>query len=519
MARTRAHDVGGAGGGAPENDDGTAHGKRTLTQGLIRRRASGEAHAAADLPTGSGEVPHRAEMERAFGEDFSSVRSSTGADLSGLGAVGAAQGETVAFADASPSKELVAHELTHVVQERRAGGGDVHRAAASGVSDPSDAAEVEADAVAKTVAAGGQAVVGARPAAGVQRQTVDAAGRAGNVDIRSLYVSCNLPAGLIIQGDREKEVRTRTATTLTVRVTADAISIDTSPDIFIDATYPAENMLLYGITYRFASGAIDVRLGRDTEGWGFLDYRPEATAKFQEIVRSGLAGTPAAQRNYNPMTDPNPMSTLQAIADGFARQPTGGGAAVRPAQLTRPGAGGTVVTRSAVDVGDGNGRAHIDAGASIDIAIVGSGDLGSMLAAAGPQAAATAANVQSISLTSATGIHLMRGDKPVAKLTDVVMRRGGMIEVRRFELEGGAAVAAGLEALVRLLAGAADASSRGAPDGLAIAIGASRAEPTIVNGMAQSEIEANLTAAVRQMIIANRAALPGLDLAGALGIN
>ncbi len=99
------------------------------------------------------ELPHRGAMEQAFGRDLGGVRAFVGdpqarAGLSALGASGAASGGDVAFADPSPSRELVAHEVTHVLQ----GGGGVQ--AKSEVAPAGDAAEVEADQVAARVAAG-----------------------------------------------------------------------------------------------------------------------------------------------------------------------------------------------------------------------------------------------------------------------------------------------------------------------------------------------------------------------------
>jgi DNA-binding phage protein len=102
------------------------------------------------------QVPYRAEMEGAFGTDFGGVKAHVGdtsakEGLGDLQARGAARGNEIAFNTASPSRELVAHELTHVVQQND----KVH--ASSEVSSPSDAAEVEADTVASRVASGGWA--------------------------------------------------------------------------------------------------------------------------------------------------------------------------------------------------------------------------------------------------------------------------------------------------------------------------------------------------------------------------
>jgi len=96
-------------------------------------------------------------MEGAFGQDFSGVQAHTGkaGPLADIGARAAASGEQVAFAGAAPDRRLVAHELTHVVQQRGGGAGGVRLDAA--LTGLGDAVEVEADRVADRVAAGGLA--------------------------------------------------------------------------------------------------------------------------------------------------------------------------------------------------------------------------------------------------------------------------------------------------------------------------------------------------------------------------
>lgn len=107
--------------------------------------------AAADAGTAAPgvEVPHRVQMERLFGQEFGGVEAHLGqADaLSPMRAQAAARGEEVAFASNDPSPGLVAHELTHVVQQRQAG--STALAAKKQVSDEGDAAEVEADEIAE----------------------------------------------------------------------------------------------------------------------------------------------------------------------------------------------------------------------------------------------------------------------------------------------------------------------------------------------------------------------------------
>ncbi len=119
------------------------------------------------------EIPFRSQMESLFGENFGSVRAFMGerSSLSRLGARAAAQGESVAFGETSPSLQLVGHELAHVVQARRAGGASLQ--AAGSVSVRGSAAEVEAESVGRLVAAGQPVEVRAAPSAAIQRNEDD----------------------------------------------------------------------------------------------------------------------------------------------------------------------------------------------------------------------------------------------------------------------------------------------------------------------------------------------------------
>jgi hypothetical protein len=99
------------------------------------------------------QIPYREDMERAFSRDFDHVRAYMGdataqEGLDALGAQAAASGNAVAFETAHPSPELVAHELTHVVQDEISRDGQTP---GSGVH----ASEIEARVVASRVAGGG----------------------------------------------------------------------------------------------------------------------------------------------------------------------------------------------------------------------------------------------------------------------------------------------------------------------------------------------------------------------------
>lgn len=125
-----------------------------------------------DAPSGSPvAVPYRAQMESAFGDDFSGVKVYLGRSgaLDRLHANAATAGEQIAFGSSSPDQRLVAHELAHVVQQRRGGAMQLQ----SQISRPGAAAEQEADRVAHRAAAGERVAVSAAPGAAIHRDMKD----------------------------------------------------------------------------------------------------------------------------------------------------------------------------------------------------------------------------------------------------------------------------------------------------------------------------------------------------------
>lgn len=129
-------------------------GKRTLVEAIA--------------PSGGGrplEPGIRTPMERSFGADFSSVRVHEGSDVGAVSASAYARGEDLHFAPGAydpgsqGGRELIGHELAHVVQQRegRAAGAQGHRARNddAGAEAIDDAAlEAEADRHGATAARG-----------------------------------------------------------------------------------------------------------------------------------------------------------------------------------------------------------------------------------------------------------------------------------------------------------------------------------------------------------------------------
>lgn len=166
---------GGSGGNCPECNK-----KRQLqrysTEGAQPATALPLVNEALRSPGRPLDVEGRAFFEPRFAHDFSQVRVHTGSRATesarAVGAQAYTVGSDVVFREGkyapqtAEGKQLLAHELTHVVQQASA------LLFSKGISSPSDASEREADRVASNVATGLTASV--KPIAGaarIQRQS------------------------------------------------------------------------------------------------------------------------------------------------------------------------------------------------------------------------------------------------------------------------------------------------------------------------------------------------------------
>ena len=173
--------------------------------GVVQLMQDDDPHGLAGLVGSGGGSPlpaeTRVQMESAIGADFSDVRVHTGADADAsaksLGAHAYTAGSDVVFANgrydpgSSDGQRTLAHELTHVVQQRSGPVDGTATGTGVKVSDPSDrfeqAAEANADRVMATqsLASGGPVASGAAGAAApaVQRDSDE-----GDADVQMLAV-------------------------------------------------------------------------------------------------------------------------------------------------------------------------------------------------------------------------------------------------------------------------------------------------------------------------------------------
>jgi hypothetical protein len=100
-------------------------------------------------------APVRAEMEARLGADFSGVRLHTGPaardSAAEIGARAYTSGDHVVIGDGGADKHTLAHELTHVIQQRRGPVAGTDNGSGLRISDPSDRFEREAEANAHRV--------------------------------------------------------------------------------------------------------------------------------------------------------------------------------------------------------------------------------------------------------------------------------------------------------------------------------------------------------------------------------
>ncbi|MGW5068118.1 eCIS core domain-containing protein [Streptomyces cyaneofuscatus] len=114
--------------------------------------------AVHDVLRGSGQpmaAPLRQEMEARLGADFSDVRLHTGTtarrSAGEIGARAYTSGSNIVVGDGGADKHTLAHELTHVIQQRQGPVAGTARGDGLRVSDPSDRFEREAEATANRV--------------------------------------------------------------------------------------------------------------------------------------------------------------------------------------------------------------------------------------------------------------------------------------------------------------------------------------------------------------------------------
>ena len=151
-------------GATPEKKVAKASKGRSQTRDVVATFRQG-------AQSGGQAVPFADEMGGRFGTDFSDVQAYLGRSsaMEAMGAHAAAMGDSVVFGSAAPNRELVAHELAHVVQARRGG---LSARPGEAATRPGDATETQAHALASAAMARPSAATSVTPAAAVPNPVV-----------------------------------------------------------------------------------------------------------------------------------------------------------------------------------------------------------------------------------------------------------------------------------------------------------------------------------------------------------
>ncbi len=541
-----------------------------------RDAPSAFALAHAGTRDGGGALPHRERIQHAFGHhDLSAVQAHTDAAAAqandALGARGYAFGSHVAFRGA-PDLHTAAHEAAHVIQQRAG------VALKDAVGRPGDAYERHADAVADRVVAGqsAEALLDRFSGPGgsshaIQRRAIQfdevpdrfqrdgGAARRGRAhrqresehrsevvaaetaqggrtvsgmvseatesraELRGVAVSFAIPGGRTLSSSWRRSVATRAGTQVHIAVEPSGLRVSMAPGLYIDAQWPARNMVLEGCGWDFARGepSVSVRNADDVPILGgAIDYTDTARSEVRRMLLDTIGATPMGRAGYDPTNDPSLLAHVTLLRHRFEDLPPSPGAPAEAPRPSSPAISATLAMRTPYEQGAGNAALRIPGGGSFTATIQAGGDPAAVARAGSVGDRIAAARIQHIDLTS-DAISLLSGGRPVATLEHLRITQGGNVTLLRFRSHGDARTGAGFEALVRLFVVGAAIEQGGGPSGAGALEAASRTDavqPEVVPGMTRGMIEAGLSDAIRRLLQDNRHAVPGVDLASVFGV-
>lgn len=239
------------------------HGNAAAAEALQQRiaRAAAGAHA---------ELPHRDRLSAAFGADLGGIRAVLGGDaaasmLAERNAEAVALGDAIVFADANPSPELVAHEVTHVLQQRRGGSGG---------------GEAEAESTARAAAAGQQVEVAGGAPETPQFSTKEgaSAAREGTVTLSLSGAGVTPPAfpgGLPDLHDWLMDNQAALANYSGTLAVTFSGTVHQSQQVIWAYYHPNQKLVLQGAKGAVVTGFTDAGGGKEYASPGyFLCYRP-----------------------------------------------------------------------------------------------------------------------------------------------------------------------------------------------------------------------------------------------------
>jgi hypothetical protein len=412
-------------------------------------------------------------MEPRFNRDFRNVHIHTDTPAAesarAAGALAYTIGNDVVFAanrfdpDTSGGQRLIAHELAHVAQHGTADE-KMYRQPASANEAATKAAQVP-------------------------------------VRIQNITASVTLPAGQILDPGPANVISTTQDTQVFVRADPTRLTVTFEPFLTIVADSdhswvpnPTINLETLYFDYKAQMVGASWTAPNYANWWG--DIGAKILGELKAAMNSALPPRMFA-KDYNPFDDPNLPADLPAIALKIFSSGLGGGTSAPKIKTAGASLGAEFLLGGELQIG----RVSIESGTSVEI----NADM-----AGGVPTSATDVQISSI-FAKFCGKHPRANVNvagiPAVFVSGVTFFQGGALRVD-YEL-----VTEVFEELARILL-----AGEVVREGGYVGEGASEARHTriraIVDGIVHTEVEPLL----RQLILQNRNAVPGLDLARVLGI-
>lgn len=508
IAASRSEAGQGAGGSVPRAKSGAGMALRSdaktspLREVSLARLAGAptEVQEAIASPSGPIEPTTRVFLESKLGSNLGDVRVHTGSTASrsarALQADAYTIGRHIVFDQGryapgtGPGDRLLAHEVVHVLQQ-----------SASNVGLGSDLPLIQRQQATGTTATA--------PPEGSVNQVVSASAGAP-ATVTSLEFHATVGAGQVLTRDATKVVHTDEATRVDVRVTSYALTVTFTPALVITSTaWHRANIWLNEVAMDFTTAQF--RFNSEARGITRLAAYMSGPS-VDDQLRSGLgallSGLPSAMRTagYDPFADPNLGANIAAFTASLSSGGSAGPGA-SPPTATAVSTNAEIVLGGEIRRTSGRFSVVIPAGTRVSVdATLGEGIPGSMrdvrvtsLRVSFYHPTSQAANVE---------LRIAGVDLPVVAVQGVTMSAGGHLQ---FSYR---VITEDVEAIFRLIA-VVDAVRSGR--GGEVRGDALDSHQPAVHAVIDAEIANSLEPMLRELILSNRRAVPGLDLGELFG--
>ena len=136
-------------------------------------------------------------------------------------------------------------------------------------------------------------------------------------DVKAPYVtfSFTIPSKTYFAESIKADIYARSLTTFQVLVTSDNVKITFNPEMFVDVTFPVDNVLLKEIVWDFKSAmisSIDAPYEDKLSGMNF-SAQTEVVSIIKDMLEKKLVKTNLGQKNYDPIKDNEIFTTIQNV--------------------------------------------------------------------------------------------------------------------------------------------------------------------------------------------------------------